>query len=315
MLFRSVGGLTGAYNFAAQIPGAVVGGLATGPAAIAHAISPDTMPSASDALAEGMDLLQIHPTGTVGEGEQAAEQAVALPFEKGAEAGGNILAGATAPTNITPADQLKARFGIKVPEISAPDSPDIARGRYGINLPKAKLVTEAEREAVSRTGGEALANIIMSLAGGKKGADIVDGKPKTPPGTGGGIPEITPEQARIIGLEHVSGRTAGASEGGNVFDQFDAASKTADEAAERVHKPVEVSEAAPTENVQLQGTEDEKAQDALREHSEQPSTRGIDVQPGKMTNVELADNFEPAAEPTTKGVHVQEIPQIGRAHV
>jgi len=117
--------------------------------------------------------------------------------------------------------------------------------------------------------------------------------------------DLTPEQARLIGIEHAKSDPWGVAE-----QQPFEAPKTADEAAEQLHQPVTVTEnAAPAENVTLQGTPDEKLLDELHEHAQQPTTQGIDVQHLPVTNIELADKFQPPEEPTTAGIKATEVPQ------
>lgn len=188
VLAHAFGGLVGAYNSVAQIPGMIAGGLASGPAAILHALDPNFM-SAEEAVEAGEDAPQIHLSGRMGQGEQAAEQAIAYPFAKAAEGAGSAAAEVTNPNAPTNDANFQSRFGI--PSTATPQPPaQPLTPTDKLKADVAQRVADAQREAGSRTGGEFLANLLMSLGGGEEGAKAVEGKGE--PKGGGSEPPPPP---------------------------------------------------------------------------------------------------------------------------
>lgn len=182
---RAAGGAVGAYNFAASLPGMILAGLSAAPYAVGHAISPDKVPSAGEAMDEESDLLQVHPSGAPGEGEQAATQALSAPFTKAADLAGAFTASASDPHAQPDAGNFQSRFGIPSPATPPANVADTAAAAVtGSDKLKAKVadqVKDAQREAVTRTGGEFAANLLMMLTGGKEGAKAVEGKGEPAP--------------------------------------------------------------------------------------------------------------------------------------
>lgn len=306
---RAAGGAVGDYNALAQFPGMILGGAAAGPAAILHALFPDTMPTAGEALAEGTDLFQVHPSGRMGEGEQAAEQTLSLPFEKAADVAGDITARASDPNAPTEDANFQSRFGIQ-PVHPAPET----------------LAQAAQREAKTRTVGEALTNLAMMLGGGKEGVERVEA-------------HEAPAKASAPAFNEAHARALGLDQGGaNMFSDLipvtlegESHPVTADEADERVHQPVEVAEAQPPENIELKGTlvqnaaadldqaiQHHQAESAIQDLNQRvaddnaaPPTEGIESTPGTMTRMEVAEppNQGIRENPSLRGIDVQEIPQ------
>ena len=169
---RGLGAAAGVANIPLGMAGMTVGGLAAIPAAGLHTLFPDTMPSASDVLAQGEREFQIPLSGEYARGAEYTQGAAGKALDAATRAGGSIVAG----------------------------GPRLTRGPQKPTTP----AQDALRESVTRTGGEAITNALLAIGLGGEGLREGMARPEAPAAAPEAIPKaapVTPEAPRGTSVE------------------------------------------------------------------------------------------------------------------